>query len=68
MLNAPLHSDHHTHPARRFDRLALPPETEAPRLPAPLPAMALLAFYPEGFRRVMARARARWDAIEGTRA
>ena len=33
-----------------------------------LPAMALLAFYPEGFRRVMARARARWDAIEGTRA
>lgn len=51
MLNAPRHSDHHAHPARPYPQLVLPPG--APLLPAPLPAMALLALVPPLWRRVM---------------
>lgn len=50
-LNAPRHSDHHAHPARPFPQLRLP--QGAPMLPAPLPAMALVALVPPLWRRVM---------------
>ena len=51
MLNAPRHSDHHAHPSRPYPQLILP--DNAPLLPAPLPAMALLALVPPLWRRVM---------------
>ena len=51
MLNAPRHSDHHAHPSRPFPRLRL--GAEAPMLPAPLPAMALVALVPPLWRRIM---------------
>jgi len=51
MLNAPRHSDHHAHPSRPYPQLILPPD--APLLPAPLPAMALIALVPPLWRRVM---------------
>ncbi len=50
-LNAPRHSDHHAHPARPFPQLRLP--QGAPMLPAPLPAMAVVALVPPLWRRVM---------------
>jgi len=50
-LNAPRHSDHHAHPARPYPQLTLP--DGAAMLPAPLPAMALLALVPPLWRRVM---------------
>ena len=59
LLNAPRHSDHHARPAVPYPALRLPPEAEAPRLPASLPAMATLALCPPLWRRVMdGRARA----------
>ena len=51
MLNAARHSDHHAHPARPYPALRLP--DGAPRLPAPLPAMALVSLFPPLWRRVM---------------
>ncbi|GAB4264578.1 MAG: hypothetical protein Kow0013_11990 [Pararhodobacter sp.] len=51
MLNAPRHADHHAHPSRPYPRLELLPE--ARRLPAPLPAMAVVALVPPWWRRVM---------------
>lgn len=51
MLNAPRHSDHHAHPARPYPQLLLP--EDAPMLPAPLPAMAVLALFPPLWRRIM---------------
>lgn len=51
MLNAARHSDHHAHPSRPFPQLVLP--AEAPMLPAPLPAMAVLALVPPVWRHVM---------------
>ena len=65
MLNAPRHSDHHAHPARRYPALALPEPTAAPRLPASLPVMSVLALYPAGWRRVMGRALDRWAGEAG---
>jgi alkane 1-monooxygenase len=62
MLNAPRHSDHHAHPGRPYPQLELPPRALAPMLPASLPAMATLALFPAAWRRVMDRARARWEA------
>ncbi len=50
-LNAPRHSDHHAHPAKPYPQLILP--DGAPVLPAPLPAMALLALVPPLWRKVM---------------
>lgn len=52
MLNAPRHSDHHTHPARPFPALRLP--DAAPRLPWPLPMACMLALAPGLWRRAMA--------------
>ncbi|TDL79833.1 alkane 1-monooxygenase [Palleronia sediminis] len=62
MLNAPRHSDHHAHPARPFNTLALPDPADAPRLPRSLPVMATLALFPTAWRRVMDRRARRWAA------
>ncbi|MCC5971832.1 MAG: alkane 1-monooxygenase [Pararhodobacter sp.] len=51
MLNAPRHSDHHAHPARPYPQLRLP--DGAPMLPAPLPAMAVVALVPPWWRKIM---------------
>lgn len=51
MLNAPRHSDHHARPARTFANLTIP--QDAPILPAPLPAMAMLALVPPLWRKMM---------------
>ena len=58
MLNAPRHSDHHTHPSRPFPALRLP--DDAPRLPWPLPLACALALSPRFWRRAMAPHLARW--------
>ncbi|MBN8290809.1 alkane 1-monooxygenase [Rhodobacter sp. NTK016B] len=50
-LNAPRHSDHHAHPARPYPQLTLPEGSAM--LPAPLPAMAMLAMLPPFWKRVM---------------
>jgi alkane 1-monooxygenase len=51
LLNAPRHSDHHLHPARRFPDLALAPQM--PLLPRSLPVMAAVALCPSLWRRIM---------------
>lgn len=61
MLNAPLHSDHHVHPARPFPALEV--TDEMPQLPHSLPVMAVLALVPPLWRRVMDRRAARWQDI-----
>jgi alkane 1-monooxygenase len=53
MLNAPRHSDHHAHPARRYPELRLAETGREPMLPASLPAMAALAMVPPLWKRVM---------------
>lgn len=61
MLNAPRHSDHHAHPSRPYSQLILPPQ--APLLPLPLPAMAILALFPPLWRRVMDPRLAQVEAV-----
>lgn len=51
LLNAPRHSDHHTHPARPYPALRLP--DDAPRLPWPLPLAAAIAMVPPLWRKRM---------------
>lgn len=58
MLNAPRHSDHHTHPARPFPALQV--SDTMPILPHSLPVMAVLALIPPLWRRVMDRRVAKW--------
>ncbi|MDF1728564.1 MAG: alkane 1-monooxygenase [Sulfitobacter sp.] len=60
MLNAPLHSDHHMHPARAFPALELD-ATTMPTLPRSLPVMAVLALVPPLWRRLMDPRLARWQ-------
>lgn len=62
MLNAPRHSDHHTHPQRPFPALRLPPATDAPRLPWPLPLACAMALAPRLWRRRVAPHLAHWTA------
>ncbi|WP_299676993.1 alkane 1-monooxygenase [uncultured Roseobacter sp.] len=58
MLNAPLHSDHHMHPARPFCTLRFDPDS-MPTLPRSVPVMGALALIPPLWRRIMdPRARA----------
>ena len=59
MLNAPRHSDHHAHPARRYPGLSLD-RAAMPMLPHPLPVMAVLALVPPVWRRVMDRRARKW--------
>lgn len=54
MLNAGRHSDHHLHPTRPYPLLRLPPVTEAPRLPWPLPLACTIALIPRFWCRAMA--------------
>jgi alkane 1-monooxygenase len=51
LLNAPRHSDHHSHPTRAYPALRLP--DDAPRLPWPLPLAATIALVPPLWRRLM---------------
>lgn len=51
MLNAPRHSDHHSHPSRPYRALRIAPE--APLLPWPLPLACCLALCPPVWRRLM---------------
>lgn len=51
MLNAPRHSDHHSHPGREFVVLELP--EGAPILPRSLPVMGFVALFPRWWRRLM---------------
>ncbi|KUF12077.1 alkane 1-monooxygenase [Pseudoponticoccus marisrubri] len=58
MLNAPRHSDHHSHPAKPYPGLSLD-RAAMPILPHSLPVMAVLALLPPVWRRVMDRRVAR---------
>ena len=60
MLNAPRHSDHHTHPTRPYNALILP--DDSPMLPYALPVMACLALSPRRWRKVMDPLAAQWSA------
>lgn len=51
MLNAPKHSDHHSHPARPFTELGIP--DNAPILPRSLQVMVAAAYLPPLWRRIM---------------
>ena len=60
MVNAPRHSDHHSHPARAYPGLRLErAEKPRPLLPYSLPVMAAIATMPHLWRRVMDRRVAR---------
>ncbi|WP_298838698.1 alkane 1-monooxygenase [uncultured Roseobacter sp.] len=61
MLNAPRHSDHHSHPGRSFSELRYEP-VAMPTLPFSLPVMGAIAFLPPLWRRVMDPRVARWTA------
>lgn len=56
MLNAPLHSEHHMRPTTAFPALNRSDAPQGPTLPYSLPAMAMIAFLPGLWRRVMRRA------------
>lgn len=58
MLNAPRHSDHHSHPARPYPALRL--DADAPQLPWPLPMACTLALWPGLWHRLM---RPKLDAL-----
>ncbi|MEM1273229.1 MAG: alkane 1-monooxygenase [Pseudomonadota bacterium] len=53
LMNAPRHSEHHRHPDRPYQ--ALGSAEPGPRLPYPLPIMAVLAVFPPLWQRVMDR-------------
>ena len=59
MLNAPRHSDHHTHPSRHYPALQLV-EGAMPMLPYSLPMMAVIALMPPLWRRIMDPRVAQW--------
>ncbi|MDQ2065839.1 alkane 1-monooxygenase [Xinfangfangia sp. CPCC 101601] len=52
-LNAPRHSDHHSHPNRPYPSLRLPAPEAAPRLPWPLPIACTIALFPPLWRRAI---------------
>lgn len=60
MLNAPRHSDHHSHPGRAFPALNVP--KDAPMLPRSIPIMATIALAPPLWRRVMDKRARKWAA------
>jgi len=58
MLNAPRHSDHHTHPAKPFVELDI--GADVPMLPRSLPVMGMIALYPRAWRRIMDKRARAW--------
>lgn len=60
MLNAPRHSDHHTHPTRPYPALRMPSDLVAPILPYSLPVMGALALYPRRWKKRMDPMVAEW--------
>ncbi len=60
MLNAPRHSDHHTHPSRPYPGLEID-RRDMPMLPYSLPVMAVIATLPPLWRKVMDSRAARWS-------
>lgn len=60
MLNAPRHSDHHSHPQLSYPALQLDPPS-MPMLPFPLPMMAVIALVPPLWRRIMDPRVAQWE-------
>ena len=60
MLNAPRHSDHHTHPQRPYPALRMPDVEDAPRLPWPMPVACVLALAPGPWRRAIKPHLVRW--------
>lgn len=63
MLNAPRHSDHHAHPAKRYTALDVPERGAAPMLPHALPVMACIALYPKLWRKVMNPHAEAWRSV-----
>lgn len=61
MLNAPRHSDHHTHPQRAYPALLLV-EGDMPMLPYSLPMMAVIALMPPLWRRIMDPRVSLWES------
>ena len=61
MLNAPRHSDHHSHPSRPYPALRLPDADVAPRLPWPLPVACAIAFVPRLWKRAIRRHLREWQ-------
>lgn len=64
MLNAPRHSDHHLHPARRFPALDLDRHA-MPVWPRSMPVMASLALFPALWRKAMTPRLTFWVARQG---
>ncbi len=60
MLNAPRHSDHHTHQSRNYPSIQLV-GGDMPMLPYSLPMMAVIALMPRLWRRVMDGRVAQWE-------
>ncbi|WP_102110474.1 alkane 1-monooxygenase [Oceaniglobus roseus] len=68
MLNAPRHSDHHANPARPWPELRIGGPEEVPTLPRSLPVMAIIAFWPPAWFRLMDRRAKAWNARTRERA
>jgi alkane 1-monooxygenase len=58
MLNAPRHSDHHTHPGKSYPALTL--GDDVPMLPRSLPVMGVIALYPPAWHRIMDKRAKAW--------
>lgn len=61
MMNAPRHSDHHSHPTRPYQELKISEDT--PTLPRSLPVMATLALFPSIWRRIMDPRVKKWTNV-----
>lgn len=65
MINAPRHSDHHSHPTRTYPNLILD-QKNMPILPNSLPVMATIALIPRLWKRIMDPAVDSWVAQDLT--
>jgi alkane 1-monooxygenase len=61
MLNAPLHSDHHTRPSLNYTELRTRSDDGAPVLPHSMPVMSCLALLPPVWKKVMNPMVAEWQ-------
>jgi len=64
MLNAPRHSDHHSHPTRPYPALGLDAAEEAPRLPWPLPLACTIALVPPLWKRGIHPVLRQWQVAD----